>query len=387
MPESLPKVALLIETSTAYGRSLIRGIVEYANIATSWVLYNEPSGVLEKRSNVCLADFNGVIMRDTPENLKLLNPDIPTVVAIRYESSVEGVPNIISDGEQIGKTAADYFRLIGVTRFAFCGFEDMPWSRERGQAFMDAAKDAESHHSYSPTAHDTDYSHQLADIADWLQSLPKPIGLLACNDVRGAHIIEACKMRGIRVPQEIAILGVNNDDLICEIASPPLSSIALDTQKAGHDAAKCLDRMMRGKYAALNTIKVGTKGVVTRQSTRVLIDVKDPIVAHALHYITLKSKQSVQVREVAAEIGLCRRSLERRFQKELNSTIHNEIKKARIEAMSRMLLQTDLTVAEIAHNMGFESNNHISRFFTAHMNMTPSAFRSLHKKTAQTQTA
>jgi len=270
----IKEIALLIETSTSYGRSLIRGIIKYANIAGNWMFYNEPRGLFEKLPHLNKWELDGIIMRDTPENLKLLKLHIPTVISIRYQEKVLGVPNIIGNSDAIGNMAAEYFYNKGFRVFAFCGFDNFPWSREREEAFRNTVCSKGRIYIYRQSF-SSDYERELNKIAHWLSTLPKPVGVMTCNDVRGAHVTIACKLARIQVPDEVAILGVNNDDLICQLMSPPLSSIALNTQRAGQQAAMRLEEMVAGKEIAEQHIIVEPEYVVTRRSTDVLA-IKDP---------------------------------------------------------------------------------------------------------------
>jgi len=372
------KIVMLVETSTFYGRSLIRGIIKYANIASCWVLYNEPRGLLEKLPRLDKWEIDGIIMRDTPENLKLLKLHIPTVVSIRYQDKVLGVPNIIGNSDAIGKMAAEYFYNKGFRSFAFCGFDNFPWSKEREEAFRNSVCSKGSIYIYRRPQY-SDYERELNSIAQWLSTLPKPVGIMACNDIRGAHVTEACKLAQIEVPDEVAILGVNNDDLFCELASPPLSSIALNIHRAGQQAAMCLEEMMAGKKITEKRIMVEPEYVVTRKSTDILA-IKDPNVTAALQFIKLNCKKFIQVDEVVEAVGINRRSLERYFKQYLNHTIHEEITRVRIEAISKMITETSLSIGEIATHMGFNNINHISRYFKASKGVTPHEFRTIHNK-------
>lgn len=374
------KVALLIETSTSYGRTLIRGIVQYANVASSWVFYNEPRGLMDKLPKLQEWGFDGIIMRDTPENMPLLDMKIPTIVSIRYERAVEGVPNIISDCEKIGSVAAKYLADKQYKHFAYCGFDEMPWSKEREVAFSNSIPQGSFLSIYRKRNLNCDYNQELSEIVQWLKLLPKPVAILSCNDVRGSNVVEACKLAGLRVPQEISILGVNNDDMICDMTSPSLSSISLDIFRAGYEAAKCLDRMMRNKQANLNNIMIEPEAVITRQSTDIFA-IEDSDIAAAMHYISQNSKKMIQVDDVAAHVGLNRRSLERRFRQVLGKTVHEQIKQVRIDLMSRFLAETDVPVSEIAYGMGFDDINHVSRYFRSAKGVSPLKYRKRFSKT------
>ncbi len=375
--ENSKKIALLIETSTSYGRELIRGIARYANLNTTWIFFNEPRGILDKLPRLYKWKPDGIIMRDTPENMKLLKLNVPTIVSIRYEKTVDGVPNIVSDSNAIGKMAVDYFRDRGFTQFAFCGFEDMPWSKEREQAFGKAILPREFLSVYESKKSKYDYDQEIEWLAEWLESLPKPIALLACNDIKGSKIIEACKLAKIKIPQEIAILGVNNDDMICEITSPPLSSISLDIMNAGYEAGKTLDRMVKKRNVENDNpqkILISPKAIITRTSTDIFA-ISDPIIASSLHYISENVKNVIQVNDVAKYSGTNRRNLERRFKRILGRSVYEEIKRSKIEAITKILLETNLSISEIAFNMGFNDDHHISRYFKSYKGVSPLKFR------------
>ena len=369
---------MLVETSTSYGRSLVRGIIKYANIAGNWVFYNEPRGLLEKLPRLDKWEIDGIIMRDTPENLKLLKLHVPTVVSIRYQYKVLGVPNIIGNSDAIGGMAAEYLYNKGFRVFAFCGFDNFPWSREREEAFRNIACSKGRIYIYRQPS-SSDYERELNEIAHWLSTLPKPVGVMACNDVRAAHVTGACKLAQIQVPDEVAIMGVNNDDLICELMSPPLSSISLNMNRAGQQAAMCLEEMMAGKKITERHIIVEPECVVTRKSTDILA-IKNPNITTALRFIKANCKNFIQVDEVVEAVGVNRRSLERYFKQYLNHTIHEEIKRVRIEAILKMITETSLSIGEIAAHMGFHNINHISRYFKASKGVTPHEFRTIHNK-------
>ncbi|ARN56954.1 DNA-binding transcriptional regulator [Sedimentisphaera salicampi] len=368
------RIALLIETSTSYGRALIRGILQYANVAASWVFYNEPRGIADALPNLSGENLDGIIMRDTAENMKLLNYNLPTVVSIRYENKVEGVPNIVSDCEAIGKMAADFLMERNYSNFAYCGFEDMPWSVQRREAFIKNLPDYKKISTYQDRSGSLDYESKLQRLAEWLISLPKPAALMACNDVRGASIIEACKLAGVRIPQELSILGVNNDDMICEMVSPELSSISLNITKAGYEAARTLDRLIKTGQSPTDFITVEPERVISRASTDIKA-IHDKDLAAALHFISQHSRENIQVSDVAEAVCVNRRSLERRFRRILNRSVYDEIKRVRTNLMKKMLTETDMPVAEIAYTMGFDDANHISRYFKLQTGISPLKFR------------
>jgi len=373
----MKKVALLIETSTSYGRALVKGILQYANFATSWIFYNEPRGLWDTLPELSKQNVDGIIMRDTPKNMLLLKLGIPTIVSIRYKRSIKNVPSILSDSNEIGIMAAKYLQDKGFNHFAFSGFDNMPWSKEREKAFVDTVSPTGDIAVYRNKQKLSDYK-ELLYLANWLTSLPKPTGLVACNDVRGANVIEACKLAGIKIPQEISILGVNNDDMICEMTHPSLSSISLNIKKGGYEAAKMLDRLMKGELGQKKDIIIKPRNVVSRMSTSIMATT-DPDIANALHYIAQNNKKHIQVNDVAINVGINRRSLERRFKQVMNRSIYDEIKRVRIDTIAKMLAATDIQISEIAYKMGFNDTHHISRYFKSVKGVSPLNYRKEHQ--------
>lgn len=212
-------------------------------------------------------------------------------------------------------------------------------------------------------------------MAGWLRTLANPVGLFACNDDRGRQVLEACRLSGLRVPQDVAVLGVDNDDVFCELADPPLSSVALNAEKGGYRAAELLDRMMSGESCHNRHVVVEALGVVARRSTD-LIAVDDDHVATALQFIRSRQGCGITVANVAAELSISRRCLERRFRETIGRTILDEIQSARVERAKQLLLETKYNVAKIAKLSGFGSTGYFVQFFHARVGKTPRRFRS-----------
>lgn len=289
--------------------------------------------------------------------------------------------SIITDSTGIGEMAADYFMGRGFRRFAFCGFDDMYWSRDRCAAFekhLARAGYALSVYKQKKTVRSK--GTELQAIGEWLESLPKPIGLMSCNDDRSREVLTACSLAGIQVPDEVAILGVDNDDLICMVAFPELSSIALDTDKGGYEAAQLLDKLMKGETIdkVRSTIRITPQYVVTRQTTDVLA-IRDRYVSEAVRFIREHRRERIQVSDVADAVGVSRRLLQQRFSSELGHSVHEEIRRIRIEQMARMLVATNLSVSQIANLLGYSYVRNISRWFKKAKKMTPSAYREFHR--------
>jgi LacI family transcriptional regulator len=215
-----------------------------------------------------------------------------------------------------------------------------------------------------------------AVLAKWLRGLPKPVGVMTCNDDRGQHVTEACANAKLDVPYEIAVIGVDNDDQVCDISNPSLSSVALDVEQAGFWASELLDRMMAGQKLPPQTVIVHPSRVVTRQSTNILA-VEDKSVSQALNFIQQNAKRLIQVDDVIKAISVSRRCLHDKFMKTLRRSVYDEIKRVRIDLISQMLLETDLSISDIALNLGYDNTNHISRYFKQKMGISPLEYRKL----------
>jgi LacI family transcriptional regulator len=212
----------------------------------------------------------------------------------------------------------------------------------------------------------------------WLKQLPKPIGLMACNDDQGQHVLEACKIGGLHVPEQVAIVGLGNDDLICDLVNPPLSSIAVSAEKAGYEAAGVLDKIMAGKKVTNQKIVVRPTHVVTRQSTNVFA-VDDRDVLMALHFIHRRArKEAIQVDDVLRAVSLSRRSLYNRFAQILGRSVHEEIKRVRVDQLAQLLVSTNVPISHIASTLGYSDIKNIARYFKQLKGMTPLEYRKCH---------
>jgi LacI family transcriptional regulator len=360
---NVPKVILRFETSRACGRGILLGISKYCNLFSRWDLKQKSPFYLHSRNQI-----------DDP----LLPESWVAVIGIDIRESVQGVPNIIPDDYTIAKIALEHFINRGFSQLAFCGFEGIQWSFKRGKHFAELAK-----------AQDIDVAeHQLKNVQDaffmdetllaiskWLENLTYPLGLLATNDDCAKIVSTACESAGIRIPEDIALLGVDNDEMVCLPNSPPLSSVVQNFEKSGFEAAKLLDRIMKGREKLANQrIVIQSTHVVARHSTDILA-AADPEIATALQYIRQNINQPIGIPDVVAETMMSRRALEYRFQKVLGRSIGSMIRSQRADQISKMLMETNLTISQIAHELGYTSSEHIARYFRREKGMSPNEFR------------
>ncbi|MEN6385369.1 MAG: XylR family transcriptional regulator [Phycisphaerales bacterium] len=376
--KKLPKIILMMEPIGEYVQGLLRGIAQYSNTNGPWVFFREPGkheGTLPQLSPE-LAD--GIIAKipNTVWARKKIPQSVPTIL-IGYREIVHGMPQIFGDTEAIGKLAAEYFLNKGFRNFAFCGFDEFHWSRERGKSFKLFLESKKYKiHFYKNLKGTKRKSWQLEqeDIAKWLKTLPKPIAILACNDDRGQHLITACKLAKLRIPEETSILGVDNDKFVCALTNPPLSSIALGSEKAGFEAAQLLSKMMKTKKMIYSNVIVHPTHIVNRQSTDI-IAIEDAMMSDAINYIQKNANMDISVDDVAEEVMVSRRRLERKFRNLLNKSVYEEIRHIRVNNIISMLLETNLTIAQIGLAMGFKDITHTGRYFKEETGLSPLAYR------------
>ncbi len=322
-------------------------------------------------------DFDGVITFAANEaQLHTILPSGFPAVILPIEEKLPGRCCIVEKASAVGRMAAEHFLDRGFTRFAFCGYDHMFWSRIRQNGFVQRVGQAGfTVHLYEPPrpSNRLTWEAEQTSMAAWLRSLPKPVGLMVCNDDRAQQVTEAITASQVRVPDEIAILGVDDDDMICELAHPPLSSIAMNFEDAGYEAAAQLDRQMNGKTAR-KEIHLRPTHVHTRQSTDVLA-VGDPIVAKAIRFIRTQAAHVVSVEDVVEATSTSRRLLERHFKDVVGATVYREIQRTHIERACRMLAETNWSLAEIARRCGFSNPVHFSIAFKRHMRLTPQQHR------------
>lgn len=372
------QVALLIETSNAYARGLLQGIVHYIREHRPWSFHlmeqgrgDDPPPWLEQWNG------DGIIARiETPRIARAIVRTGVPVVDVSAARLVPELPWVETDDEQIARLAAEHLLERGFKHFGFCGDARFNWSVWREKYFCARLAEAGlTVHRYVATgAAAGDLAAQDADLRRWVRELPKPIGLMASYDIRGQQVLAACRSEGLAVPAEVAVVGVDNDELLCDLASPPLSSVIPNAHRTGYEAAALLDRMMRGKKVPAVAHLIAPLGVAARQSTDVLA-VDDREIAHAVQFIREHACEGIAVPDVLKAVPLSRRVLEQRFQKLLGRTPREEILHVRLARVKQLLGETDLPLYLVAERTGFEHVEYLSVVFKRETGATPSAFR------------
>jgi LacI family transcriptional regulator len=266
---------------------------------------------------------------------------------------------------------------LGLSHFAFVGeLHNVLWSKRRENGYADRLRqDGFEPVCYTqPDPRDRDWGREQPRLSRWLSRLPKPVGLFAAMDVRGRQVLEACLEGEIAVPEEVAVLGVDNDELLCELSEPPLSSVNLDAERGGYEAAALLDRIWQGNAGKREKVLIEPTHVVARRSTDVCA-VADRDVAAALKFVRLNATRPISVHDVVRHIGLSRRVLEVRFRRAVKRTIHDEIARLRLEQVKLLLRETNWSIGRIAESAAFANGSYLGKWFRQHVDLTPAEYR------------
>lgn len=389
---SVPKVAILIETSREYGRGLLRGIAKYSQLYGPWQFHLTPGDFEQIVPKMKEWGGKGIIarvMNDQTAQL-VIRTGLPTVFLDLPDSSVvrKIVQNIsyiemVSDSVGAAELVAEHFLEKQFKQFAYVGYQGQIWSHIREQAFMNYLKNkgfpVEVYRVPLQDGSPVRWEKEEIFLAHWLVNLPKPIGLMACNDQRGREVLDACSVAKIVIPEEMAVVGVDNDELLCELSYPPLSSVQLNTEQGGFLAAQALDKMMKNQPQPLDKIIVVPLRVVERRSSNV-VAVDDPLIAASLQYIHTQPLNTLTIHQITEHLAISRRGLELKFRRILGVTVLQEIHKVRLDRAKRLLQETEMTIPEIAEDVGFASGSYFIQMFKNELGVTPSKYRQIIRK-------
>ena len=376
-----PHVALIVETSIHYGRQILRGVTRYLRSHQSWSVFLEqrelwtaPPAWLRKWRG------DGVICRKTtPEFAEMLSKAGVPLVDLNDCRPPMGAPRIESDHRAIGQLAADHLLERGFAHLAFCGFgDDEAFSKGRREGFVSRAAERGQSCSVweSPwnNPHGPGWEREQERLAKWLESLPVPLGLMACSDMRGQHVLDACQRLNRAVPEEIAVVGVDDDAVLCNLCHPPLSSVMPNPERVGYEAAALLDRLMSGDAAPTEPQLIPPVGVQTRQSTDVLA-IDDPAVTSVLRFIRERASHGCSMKDVLSHAAMSRSLLERKFRQYLGHSPQAEIRSVQLKRVKQLLAESDLLLTQIAGLAGYAHPEYMSVVFKRETGQTPGQFR------------
>lgn len=385
MPKKLsdkrsPQVALIIETSKIYGRELLLGINQYVRLHGPWSIYASERGQNDA-DPPWLANWegDGIITRSVDlKNCRRAKARGLAVVSLRHLVDRPDFPTLFPDQEIIARRMADHFLERGFRHFAYVGVEgDRGWELLRRETFVKIlkARGVESLHVRPMlAAGNASWDEAEEDLAGWIRTLPTPVAIAVNHDIQGIQILDACRRIGVRVPEDVAVASVDNDPVLCELATPPLSSLNQNVQRLGFEAAAMLDRMLRGEKVAAKNYFFEPGHMIVRQSSDV-VALDDPRMSRAVRHIREKACTGVDVAAVAKVAGMSRRSLEKKFTAAFGRTPLEEIQEVRLRRVRQLLLETDLRLPEIAEMAGFQYQEYMVRFFKQRTGLAPGQFR------------
>jgi LacI family transcriptional regulator len=379
----LKHVALLVETTGAYGRGLLQGIAKYNREHGGWSTYFRPHALNDAAPGWLRTwKGDGMIVRvETPEQYEAIRRCGAPAVNLRGTIASElPLPYVTMDNRQVAQLALQHFKDRGIRHFAACGRGGTknPALGERIDAFRELVEaDGTVCHIFPPLGarkHAVAWEQEQDQLAEWVRSLPKPVGIFGCNDERGLQVLDACRRVGVVVPDDVAVLGVDNDPAICDLTIPPLSSVDPNAEKIGYEAAALLDRMMRGETPPKQPIKLAPRAVVTRRSSDIVAS-EDQEVGRALGYIREHACKRLQVVDVLSHMAMSRASLQQRMKQVVGRTVHQEIQRVRLAKVKDLLAMSELTIKQVARESGFASVQYMTRVFRAVTGETPARYR------------
>ena len=385
MKNQVPRVALLIETSRGYGRSFLEGIVRYANLHGPWDFYLHPGDFFQALPEMEQWGGTGIIARIETAGVAqaILDCGLPTIALdvsqnVPLEAlSKARLSEVASDSVKAAEVAAEHLLEQGLHNFAYVGEANRAWSGNRQKGFVNWLQRkglTTEVYKLPESPRMQRWEHEQPLLAEWIAALPKPVGVMASNDDRGRQVLEACRLAGVSVPMEVAVIGVDNDALLCKLSNPPLSSVELNAEEGGFRAAALLDGLMSGRVTAPERLFVKPSRVVQRRSTE-FSAVDDPIVAAALHTIQTLAAKPITINEIVAPLKISRRSFEIRFRRAVGRTPHEELRRARLVRAKQLLVETSESIDHVAVSSGFCSAGHLCTSFVKEFNVTPAQFR------------
>ena len=383
-PRNRKNVALLIESSRSYGRSLLRGVAQFSRTQGNWSLLHEEMTIdADLPSWLIEADADGVIARLDDHIIKPLRRLKIPIVDVRCRRNYPGIPQVETDDRAVARLVFEHLWQRGFRRFAFCGYQGAHYSENRLNAFRDmvsaencplAVYETKGASNATLTSIERSGVVDVKPLSQWLSGLQPPTGLFVCNDIRGQQALNACRKLGISVPDDLGVIGVDDDDAICPLSDPPLSSVKPNADRIGYRAAETLAELMNGKPTKPQIEYIPPTGIAQRLSTRV-IAVEDREVARACRFIRENACNGIDVGDVTRRTALSRRQLERRFRDALGQTPREEITAVQVARVKQLLAETNMSLEQLAPLAGYDYKESLSAVFKRETGQTPGQYR------------
>ncbi|VBB48557.1 Transcriptional regulator [uncultured Paludibacter sp.] len=381
------KILLLIDYSSEFSRKFLKGLIRYSKEYGPWIFYRLPSyykTLYGKQGIVNWAkewEADAFIAQWDHEGTNLLSELNIPIILQNYKSRSEYFSNLTGDYIGTGRMAAQFFAKKKFTNFAFYGNKNAVWSRERAEGYFSEVQKLGGNYYYFETEilNEENWSSSHIELDTWLLSLPKPIGLFACDDSFALQVSEICKINNIDIPNEIALLGVDNDELICTLSDPPISSIVLDVERGGYEAGRLIHQLIKKEKTNPFNITVKPTRIELRKSTE-KYNISNEYIAKVVDYIEKNFEEDILIKELTSMVPLSRRNLETKFKKEMGISIYQFLLNCRIERYAYLLATTDCSLLDIALECGFNDSKNISRIFKKFKECTPIEYRQKFKK-------
>jgi LacI family transcriptional regulator len=384
MPTRLRHVVLIYDARSAYDVKVMTGVASYVQETTEWNVYIEESALRDQRlpylrswrGDGIIADFD-----DPQIAAAVVRSNLPAVgfgSGYGWFERNSTIPYFLTNNEAIAELAASHFLHRGLRNFAYCGYPRSTtngWSEERERAFVSHVTSrgfaCTVYHGHHQTGRQ--WASLQRSLGEWLVQIPKPFGLMAANDARGRQVLEACRGCGLRVPEDTSVIGVDNDELLCKLSNPLLSSVEQGAKRLGYKAARILDRVMHGRKCETRYV-IDPVEVVTRKSSETLA-IADAIVVEAMAFISNHCSEGIKVDDVVDAIGISRSGLENRFRNILGYSAHTAIRRLQLHRTKQLILDSNLPLKRIASEAGFRSVQHMTTLFGRAFGQSPAKYR------------
>ncbi|TWU24522.1 AraC family transcriptional regulator [Bythopirellula polymerisocia] len=374
------RVAVLVETEDSWGCSVIRGIADYSQDHGHWNLLIDPRDQEQRLLLPDLWDGDGIIARlgSQTQLEQIRGRSEPKINVDTIFEGIEGFYDVITDDNQRAELALAHLRDRGFEHFAYFAPPSPKYSDKRGRAFIETVERAGySCRVYKPryrAGRKIGWEEQQRRVSRWLKSLPSPVAILTVDAHQGRQLADICYFSGIRVPDEVAILAGDTDELMCDVCTPPLSSISLAARRIGFEAAALLDRLMNGEKPEQKSYRIPPLRVISRHSTDIMA-IDDEAVVRALRFIHTHAFQDIVVKDILNEVPISRRSLEIQFQHYLGRSPAEEIRRVRLDKGRELLARSEMSIGEIAVACGFANSTRFGVSFRKKYGQTPLAYR------------
>jgi len=368
-----PYITVITDRTSHYGRNTFLGITDYISLLSGKfdvMFYDHSSWDIRKPAGVIAMIYDKKI-------LQILRDRRIKVVNISSRIPARGVPMVISDARGIGRLAALHLLAAGFCQFGCYGAKGVKYLSERCQGFVQAlgvkGRQCKSF-LYTEQSDYVKLAHEKRQLQQWIARLPKPVGIFCCSDWKAWDIYDACKEMGLKIPFDVALVGVDNDEFLCNTYVPTLSSVDTNARRIGYEAAALLIRLLDGQPAPPRPVLIPPLGVIRRQSSDVFIS-NDPHISDVVQYIRRHIDDPLKVNQLLKLVPLSRRILEQRFHRRLGWSMRAEIHRCKIERVKQLLLGTSLPLEKIAVSTGFSSLSHMANLFRNKTGMTLRKYR------------